>query len=207
MSPRCGTTMRTVRPACTDSHSSIASVVGVESRGRAPPAAPAIGVELLQRRRPRPALGDSRRPASLTGLTSSRARRRVRRRILEHLHDRARGPGRDPEASRSPSPAVAIFCCRSPSAWTVRIASRCAPPPRSARASAASAIRSLEVGDQVVARPSSSRRASATARRSAREQRAATQGATQRLMSYSRHGAPRLPVMTSLHDRSRTACG
>ena len=28
-----------------------------------------------------------------------------------------------------------------------------------------------------------------------------TQGAMQRLMSYSRHGRPRLPVMTSLHER------
>ena len=29
----------------------------------------------------------------------------------------------------------------------------------------------------------------------------ATHGARQRLMSYSRHGRPRLPVITSLHDR------
>ena len=33
------------------------------------------------------------------------------------------------------------------------------------------------------------------------EQIAATQGAMQRLMSYSRHGRSRLPVITSLHDR------
>ncbi len=36
---------------------------------------------------------------------------------------------------------------------------------------------------------------------SSAEQRLSTHGAMQRLMSYSRHGLSRLPVMTSLHDR------
>ena len=33
------------------------------------------------------------------------------------------------------------------------------------------------------------------------EHTVSTHGAMQRLMSYSRHGRPRLPVITSLHDR------
>ena len=36
---------------------------------------------------------------------------------------------------------------------------------------------------------------------SSAEQMVSTQGAMQRLMSYSRHGRPRFPVITSLQER------
>ncbi len=42
---------------------------------------------------------------------------------------------------------------------------------------------------------------STATRYSRSEQSAATQGAAQRLMSYSRQGRPRSPVMISLHER------
>ena len=113
------------------------------------------------------------------------------------------GPTFRPKTSRSPSSAVAIFCWRSRSVSTVRMASRSCAACSNRSAAAASAIRSRSVVDQLVVPALEEQlRVGRPPRRTPRASRSSsTHGAMQRLMSYSRHGRPRCPVITSLHDR------
>ena len=112
------------------------------------------------------------------------------------------GPTFTPNTSRSPNSGLAIFCWRSRMVCTVRIASRKAAASSKRSPPAASIMRACSWSASSWLRPSRNSRVSATAwpYRSA-EQIAATHGARQRLMSYSRQGRPRSPVITSLQDR------
>ena len=112
------------------------------------------------------------------------------------------GPTFNPKTSRSPSPGVATFCCRSRRTCTVRSASRSCAASSNRSASDASVMRSRSVAISSSLRPSSSSlRARHRHPYRSSVQISATHGAMQRLMSYSRHGRPRCPVITSLHDR------
>ena len=77
-----------------------------------------------------------------------------------------------------------------------------APPPRSARPPRPRSSNSVSrsISSSFLPSKNSCVRCTASSYCSF-EQIAATHGAMQRLMSYSRHGRSRVPVMTSLHDR------
>ena len=121
---------------------------------------------------------------------------------LEHLHDRAARPELDAER-------VAIAEARRrhlllPIAQRLDGADGVAQVRRLlvALLVGGRAHRALEVVDQLVgASLEQQPRVAHRVRYASCVQIAATHGATQRLMSYSRQGRPRSPVITSLHDR------
>ena len=145
----------------------------------------------------------ARRRAGRASVTSSTRSIDAAAPHLEHLDDGARAARLQSRTRRvARAPALAIFCCRSRSVSTVRIASRsCAACSyRSACGRllhpAAQIAREL-LGPAFEKQP----RVLHRALYSASEQIVSTHGARQRWMSYSRHGRARLPVITSLHER------
>ena len=112
------------------------------------------------------------------------------------------GPTLRPNASRSPSPVPAIFCCRCCSVSIVRSASRSCAACSKRSSAAASVIRAA--GARPARRCALRETASCAApppRSVSSLQISRTHGAMQRRMSYSRHGRARSPVITSLHER------
>ena len=112
------------------------------------------------------------------------------------------GPTCRPKASRSPSRPWRSSAGDRASARdrAERVAQVAASSNRSAAAAASIRDRSVEASSSL--RPSRKRRASSTAARIPRGCTASsTHGAMHRLISYSRHGRPRLPVISSLHER------
>ena len=113
------------------------------------------------------------------------------------------GPVFTPIASRSPARVVDIFCWRSRSWPSVRTASRRWAAYSKRSAAAASRMSSSSRAMSSVVRPSSSSRVRSTdSPYCPAEQIVSTHGATQRPISYSRHGRPRFPVISSLQERS-----
>ena len=112
------------------------------------------------------------------------------------------GPIFTPNASRSPSRTVDIFCWRSRNVSTVSMASRVCAASSYRRSSDAACMRRFSSTISSSLRPSRNIRVCATASAyCAGLQISSTQGATQRLMSYSRQARSRRPVITSLQDR------
>ena len=120
----------------------------------------------------------------------------------EHVHHGARGTHVEPEGIAVPNRAVAIFCWRSFSVCTVRAASRRCAASSNRSAPAAAFIESVRrpISSSSLPSKNSCVRWTASPYCSA-VHNAATHGAMQRLMSYSRQGRSRIPVITSLHDR------
>ncbi len=202
LSPRRGTTIRTLRPARDDSHSSSIAPHREAPPARAPPAAASASRRTAAA--PRRARRPRSRPTPRSPVHSSTRSTTRPPRTWKTCTTAPAGPIFTPKASRSPRRGVAIFCWRSRSVSTVRIASRsCAACSKRSLDAAVVACATRGRRSARRAGPRGSSRASATARpvflRASRV--VATHGARQRLMSYSRHGRPRCPVMTSLHER------
>ena len=159
-------------------------------------------VELPERRRPSTSASP---PASASASMTSSTRSTTRPpRIANTWTTPPLGPSFRPKTSRSDESAA------WPASAGARPASaRCACASRSWAASSkrsASAAACHALAQRVAPARRCAPRAAAGCwpppRRSAPRCRSrATHGAMQRLMSYSRHGRPRRPVITSLHDR------
>ena len=112
------------------------------------------------------------------------------------------GPTLTPNASRSPSRTDDIFCWRSRRVSMVRMASRVWAASSYRRSSEAASIRCFRSPMSSSFRPSRNSLVCSTASAyCSGVHRPSTQGATHRLMSYSRQARPRRPLMTSLHER------
>ncbi len=200
LSPRCGTRIFTRRSARAESQASSASTSSISNGRLISEGGTLHVVELLHdrfaaRRRSPP----STAPGSVDSSTRSTTRppRMANTWITPPL-----GPTFRPNTSRSPSWAVATFCWRSRRICTVCIESRSWAASSKRSAPAASTMRSRKVLMSSSLRPSSRSLVFATATPYCSSvQISRTQGAMQRLMSYSRHGRARVPVITSLHER------